>query len=311
MPVLNGVSYAIAQPCLDLAAQMKALGIQNLGIVGDLSHQAGCGDHVPWQCTGHYGKITAIDIGWGGTVNGVRLTPALLRRYLLPRLRAHTWEFYQIKYIITNYLLNDTRAPYNLKDQTGGDGPDHMHISFLNSAFSARCALLTDFVAWVRAGQPNPVTFKAGSAPASSEDSTVSATTLSDGRTLFAIVGTDGKIYRSTDPTVKYSLVGNSTWLAGVGVAAVGKTAYFAVRDEDKSIHLVTISDLDSGAGYVDEKIGGTGSGAPAIAVTLTGLRLLVKGTDPKGTLYVNTFDRTKPAGQQWTGWKPTPGQAK
>jgi hypothetical protein len=313
VPVINGVSYQRAQPCLDLAAQMKVAGIRNLGIDGDLAHQDGCGDHVPWECTGHFHWVTAIDIGWGGTINGVRLSPALLRTYLLPRLRAHTWEFYQVKYIITGNKLNDTRPPYNLKDQYGPDGTDHMHISFLNSAVHARCTIIQDFVAWVQAGRPNPVTFDPRAA--AKGESTVGATTLDDGTPLYAAIGSDSKIYKSFTPTAAtgaYALVGNSTWLPGVDVVAEGKGAVFAVRDEDRSIWLVFVDDIRSGAGYRAVRLGGTGAGTPAIARLAPGrYGILVKGTDTKGTLYAGIYDKSRPAGQEFMGFSPTKGYAR
>jgi len=268
MPVLNGVSYQIAQPCTDLASQMKAAGIQNLGIVGDLSHQAGSGDHVPWASTGHYGWITAIDIGWGGTLNGRRLTPALLRQYLLPRLRAHTWEFYQIKYIITNYILNDTRSPYNLKDQTGGDGPDHMHISFLNTAIRSHCSLISDFVAWVKAGCPNPVTFKPGTSTTTKE-SHMSSVLKDDGSSVVFAVDVFGKLVSSSNLGDNWSEpISADVFDAGVSVARFGTGAIGVACKADRSIWLLHFPNLDATAlGYRAQRLPGSGANTPTVVV--------------------------------------------
>lgn len=269
MPVINGVSYTIAQPCLDLAAQIKAAGIANLGIIGDLSHQAGCGDHVPWACTGHYGWVTAIDIGWGGTLNSRRLSPALLRQYLLPRLRAHTWEFYQIKYIITGYVLNDTRAPYNLKDQTGGDGPDHMHISFLNSAVKSHCSLISDFIAWVKADCPNPVTFKPGTSTAAAKESHMASVLKADGSAVVFAVDVFGKLVSSTNLGDNWSAaLGADVFDAGVSVARFGTGALGVACKADRSIYLLHIPNLDDPSnGYRSQRLPGSGGDTPSITI--------------------------------------------
>jgi len=268
MPVLDGVSYTIAQPCLDLAAQMKVANIQNLGIVGDLSHQAGCGDHVPWECTGHYGWITAIDIGWDGYINGVRVTPALLRKYLLPRLRAHTWEFYLIKYIITGRILNDTRPPYNLRDQSGSDGDDHMHISFLNSAIRKRCTLIQDFIAWVKAGMPNPVTFDPR-AIIDTGDAKMDTIVLKDGRPALFFIDVNGHPVVSYDEGQHYAVISSAKkYSAGISLKWRGDGLIAAVRDQGRGVHMLHIPNPVSPAdGFRDQWIGGTSACTPGVAV--------------------------------------------
>lgn len=271
MPVLDGVSYEIAQPCLDTAAQMKVAGIENLGIVGDVSHQAGCGDHVPWDCTGHPGWITAIDIGWGGTINGTRITPALLRLYLLPRLRAHTWEFYVVKYIITNYLLNDTRWPYNLKDQTGGDGPDHMHISWLNSAIHKRVTLIQDFIAWVKAGMPNPVTFNPR-ANADTGDGKMDSIVLDDGRDVLGFIDVQGNLVLSYDRGQHYVKLSTSgAYAAGLSLANwKGGALAAARRKSDRGVMLLHIPQIGAAqptVGFASQFMNGTSAGPVSLTV--------------------------------------------
>lgn len=306
MPVVGGVSYSIAQPCLDLAAQLKAAGIANLGIEGDLAHQAGCGDHVPWECTGHFHWITAIDIGWGPVVNGVRLTPALLRQYLLPRLRAHTWEFYMIKYIITNYILNDTRPEYGLRDQKGGDGPDHMHISFLNSAIGKRCTLIQDFVAWVRAGMPDPVTFRPGSGESSGAD--MAMVTLSGDRTAVVVRGANKGIYvrvlAAGKPKTSWARVGSV--VAGSGVDAATRTGddlwIVALDPDDKSVRVISTANAEILAAPRVQDVGGKGLGsAPGISASGLDILITVAGVSPHpGQIYLKRWAGVT---NEWIDW--------
>lgn len=228
MPVLNGVSYQIAQACLDIRAQMKKHGIQNLGIEGDLRHQAGCGDHVPWMCTGHYGWIMAIDIGWGPVRPGkVQFTPARLRQYLLPRLRAHSAEWDWVKYIITGNKLNDTRPQWNLEDQWGPDGDDHMHISVDNDNKTTHTTLIDDCMAWLDAGMPNPVTFRPSAATGTTRKAESALISLKVGTTLHSFgIGTlpgpdTGWLYHSND--------GGANWVPILKVGASFKGPWQSV----------------------------------------------------------------------------------
>lgn len=154
--------WVAAQPIKELAAQLRAVGGRNAGVIGDLSHLSGSGDHTPWSSDGPPGVVKAIDIGDGGAI---ALNPVdMAENFLVPRLRARYSGgpvlHPEVKYILTNYHLWDTRAPWNMRQQVGGDGPDHLHISVLASAVNAHSTIVSDYLAWRAAGRPNPVTFR-------------------------------------------------------------------------------------------------------------------------------------------------------
>lgn len=134
------------------------------------------------------------------------------------------------------------------------------------------------------------------------------ATTLADGTPLFALVGTNGRLYMTSDPTKGYTVVGVETYLPGVDVTnRSGNDAWFALRAKDKSIRLVNVPDVHAPTvGVNEQNLSGTGDGGPAIVVLNNGLQLIVKGTDPAHKVYVNTYV----TGGKWTGWVPTKGQA-
>jgi hypothetical protein len=65
----------------------------------------------------------------------------------------------EFKYGISDYVLRDSRAPFNMRDQKGGDGPGWLHLSFRPSHVKKHSTLIADAVAWHKAGRPSPVTF--------------------------------------------------------------------------------------------------------------------------------------------------------
>lgn len=331
MPILDGISYQIAQTCLDIRAQMKKHGIQNLGIEGDLRHQAGCGDHVPWECTGHYGWIMAIDVGWGPIRPGkIRFTPARLRQYLLPRLRARKAEFGWVKYIITGNVLNDTRSPWNLKDQWGPDGTDHIHISVDNDNKTTHTTLIDDCMAWLDAGMPDPVTFVPGQTSGVIEmRSVVAACQLETGEDIAAVLGSDFKIYLSVngggfravntapqrfDPGLSMCPDGEG----GVVICAIDShKMIFPVRVRDV-LHADTLRAVVVPPAPIPGPAGA--EGAPGVSRTADGkFRMTLVGTnaaDAADGLLAHSIYRAVSTGVDengvihWGGFSPLPGSA-
>jgi len=312
MPVINGVSYQIAQPCLDMSAQMKVAGIENLGIIGDLSHQAGCGDHVPWSCTGHYGWVNAIDVGWGPTINGVRITPALLRRYILPRLRAHTWEFYVVLYIITGDVLNDVRPQYGLRDQVGPDGTDHMHFSFQNSAEHKHVTIIQDFIAWVRAGMPNPVTFDPR-ANSDTGDSRMDSIVTPDGRDVLGYIDVNGHPVLSFDRGKTYTTLSTSkAYAPGMSLVNWNGGLLAGVRDSNRGVQMLHIPNALTtapAAGLTVQPMGGTSAGPVSLTV-LPDKTLQFYGKSTLASDFGAPYMLLLPTTGASTGWRKLAGRA-
>jgi hypothetical protein len=65
----------------------------------------------------------------------------------------------EYKYGISDWELRDARAPWNMKKQAGGDGPDHLHLSFMPNAVKSRCSMIAEAIKWNVAGRPPAVEF--------------------------------------------------------------------------------------------------------------------------------------------------------
>lgn len=158
-----GVTGWLAQPVVDLEAQITAAHGVSMGTIGDASHlwnngsprtvaNRRHGDHTPWSSDGAPGWVTAIDIG---ALPGI--SPTDLRAFALAGAKAGLYP--EIKYLVGNNVLNDGRAPWHWKNQYGGDGPDHLHVSFNPGAVRSHSVLVDEAVAWNAARRPDPVTF--------------------------------------------------------------------------------------------------------------------------------------------------------
>jgi len=294
-----------------VASYTKHNGV-SWGTVGNASHWAAgkFGDHTSKQETGHAPYITANDSWTGGTYDHREFA----FEFLLPRLQAGFYKN-QVKFFNCSFKQWSANNGWARQQDTSGD--DHLHVSFEgNGEFHW---LATDeYFEWKADGKPNAKTWISNGA--ASEDYEMSGTLLADGSPLFSFVGTDSKMYKSFDPSAPlaqhpYLLVGNNTWLPGVGVATDGSNGVFAVRDEDKTVHLIIVENAKSGAGYKDLGRLGTAankaaSGPGIVRLSQGRYMIMIKGTDRKQTVYIGIYDRSK-VGEEFSKWSATKGYAK
>lgn len=158
---------------------------------------------------------------------------------------------------------------------------------------------------------PRSMTLAGKSHPtATTEDDSMGACALNDGTVALFAVGTDGFPYLSLDDGAKWVPVSKGRqFLPGAGLATLDGVGLLAtVRDSAKGIHLLHVPDPTKPTiGYVDQPLGGTGSGSVSIVVTASkAIHLAVRGTDGKGTIYVDTIQHDG----THAGWKPTKGRA-
>lgn len=160
----EGVTGTLSQPVADVVAQLAAHGGRNVGTIGNADHlwDGGSprtvanrrhGDHTPWSSDGPAGYIMAVDVKSLPGISPVDLW----HRFVTPCVKAGLYP--EFKYGISDYVLRDSRAPFNMRDQKGGDGPGWLHLSFRPSHYKKHSAIIEDAVAWHKAGRPNPVTF--------------------------------------------------------------------------------------------------------------------------------------------------------
>jgi LysM repeat protein len=151
------VPYRVIQPVLDMVTQYKQYfprGV-NLGTIGNRDHLLGKGDHTPWAGDVVNGKrhqaglLYADDLG--KSKDALDFDPGeFLFEFLLPRLQA---KFYpELKYLLTEYKLVDRRYWWRL--QKGGDGPGHVHCSFMPGHEKTRSYVIRDYYAWLKNGKP-------------------------------------------------------------------------------------------------------------------------------------------------------------
>lgn len=300
----HGYSWRYSTPVVDTMAQAKAAGITAYGL-GDDSHWNGSGDHVSKPSTGHAGWITAVDLMAGSGYNPVDHLDA----YLLPRCKAGLEP--TIKYLITDYRLYDAR--YGWARQSGGDGPDHLHISF-NNSYSARASLFKDYQAWKTAGRPNPVTFKAGDAGVQ-EDQDVSVVQLANGRAALLCRGTNDAPYvrvitmNGEGTELGWRKLANTTVGSSLsGVSPDGtKLVLATLHPTTKAVRVFLVDDVTKEVpGVRALELGGKGFGTPDVAVD--GDRLVVTVVGDKNVIYLNTSDD---AGDTWRGFWDTSGKGK
>jgi uncharacterized Zn-binding protein involved in type VI secretion len=159
-------------------------------------------------------------------------------------------------------------------------------------------------------------------------ESGMGATTLSDGRPLFAAIGTNHRLCASTDPLAAaspYRYVGGSTWLPGCDVATWGAGAVFLVRDEDRQIYVITVPDMAgdlskaapqllpnrNADGTPNTKVKATADGGLSVTPVGDRFECLAKGTDADSTLYAGSFTLNANGGVAGSsGWKATDGAA-
>jgi GH25 family lysozyme M1 (1,4-beta-N-acetylmuramidase) len=160
----EGVPGTLTQPVADLMAQLAKAGGAHIGNIGNASHlwnngsprtvaNRRHGDHTPWSSDGPSGYVKALDVK---SIPGI--TPHhLLTRFLVPTVKAGLYPEY--KYGISGYELYDSRPPFNMRKQPGGDGFGHCHLSFRADSTRRHSTIVEDAVAWHAAGRPDPVTF--------------------------------------------------------------------------------------------------------------------------------------------------------
>jgi hypothetical protein len=160
----EGVTGTLCQPVADVLAQLAANGGRNVGTIGNATHlwnngaprtvaNRRHGDHTPWSADGPAGFVMAVDVK---SLPG--LSPVdLWHRFVTPCVKAGLYP--EFKYGISDYVLRDSRPPFNMRDQKGGDGPGWLHLSFRPSHVRAHSTLIADAVAWDKAGRPSPVAF--------------------------------------------------------------------------------------------------------------------------------------------------------
>lgn len=279
----HGYYWKYSTPVNDTMAQAASAGITAYGI-GDDSHWQGCGDHVSKPCTGHPGWITAVDLM---ARSGVFDPIDFVMNFLLPALKAGF--FPEIQYLLTNYGLWDRK--YGWSKQSGGDGPDHAHISHTN-AFSLRATYLTKYQNWKKAGRPAVVAWlRSGSTPEVTEmRSALSAVTIPDGRTVTALVGSDNYVYIDIDGAGFHKVdTGTQKFDPGVSASPDGKAGlYLGLIESHKSPFVVHVPDvsLRKASQLPVKALPGTLQGPPAVALTKDG-QLVVTGvgTDSKHNL--------------------------
>lgn len=145
------------------------------------------------------------------------------------------------------------------------------------------------------------------------EDSMPNSCVLADGTEVFAVIGTDERIWITLTggmTAVDWKPVGTGKWLPGVSmVSRDGRRLDFLVRRKDQAIRLVTLADPERPeTGITDQDMRGFGDGPPSMEVIPGGLRLLTKGTLGDGSVYRRRWS-TKD--QTWSRWERTAGRAK
>lgn len=160
----EGVTGTLCQPVADVLAQLAANGGRDIGTIGNATHlwnngaprtaaNRRHGDHTPWSTDGPAGFVMAVDVK---SLPGI--TPVdLWHLFVTPCVKAGLYP--EFKYGISDYVLRDSRPPFNMRDQKGSDGPGWLHLSFRPSHVRAHSTLIDDAVAWNKAGRPSPVTF--------------------------------------------------------------------------------------------------------------------------------------------------------
>lgn len=160
----EGVTGTLSQPVADVVAQLAAHGGRNVGTIGNASHlwDGGSprtaanrrhGDHTPWSSDGPASYIMAVDVKSLPGISPVDLW----HKFVTPAVKAGLYP--EFKYGISDFVLRDSRPPFNMRNQPGTDGPGWLHLSFRPSHYKKHSTIVEDAVAWHKAGRPNPVTF--------------------------------------------------------------------------------------------------------------------------------------------------------
>lgn len=296
----NGHPWKYSQAVIDTALYAASRGIVWYGL-GDTHHWQGSGDHISIN-NDHPGWITAIDVMDGPEFDA----PETMHGFLVPTV-ASTMDYSQgyctrypeLKYVICDYELRDTRKPYNWSKQSGGDGPDHVHLSFRNN-YSLHSQILAESFGETVTNQ----------------GADMAMVDLADGRVAVVARGTDNNLYVRV---LTHDAGALTDWMkigvkCGSPVDACTRTGFdlaIATLDpKDRSVLLITIANAVDPVNPYTQDLGGKGiGGAPGIAATENGdLFLSVAGTGPrKGEIYLNRWDSQKRA---WRGWWDSSGQA-
>jgi len=156
------VAFKLAKPVQNTQDQFKKYFPKApfLGTIGDARHLKGSGDHTPWASDRIGGKshqkgtVYAADLG-----NGPGFSTKQFQTWLLTQLKAGKYP--EVKYMISNYQLNDRR--YGWKNQRGSDGPGHVHLSFMPGHENTTSTILQDYHNYLT--KPKPVQKVAPKAP--------------------------------------------------------------------------------------------------------------------------------------------------
>ena len=312
--VYNGHPWRYSQPVIDSMAQFAARGGVAYGL-GDSAHWTGSGDHISIN-NDHPGWITAVDLM---SKSGLFSAPDFFHNFLVPAVAAEFSGgpvlYPELKYAISDYELRDRRPAYDWRKQSGGDGPDHVHLSFTNN-FTAHTNVVDEYFAWLADGRKPVVAWLIGyrADPTKESEADMSMVTLSKGRIATVVRGLDKRIYRLlTDVAGKvvddWQLVGNMPVASGVDACTrFGDDLWAVALDpKDDSVLVFSTPDVEGGSGLQVQDIGGAGiGGAPGITASGNNILVTVAGTYPRpGTVYMNVWN-----GAGWSGWKLTSGTA-
>ena len=284
--VYNGHSWKYSQAVIDTALMAAEHDITWYGL-GDEPHWQGSGDHISIN-NDHPGYITAIDLMTGQGFSGPEMFD-----WLVPRPS----DYPELKYIISDHKLRDVRSPFNWREQSGGDGPDHIHISFSNN-YSLHSHMLGDYLG----ADVNP-------------GADMSMVQLRGGRVAVVARGTTNKIYvriLTNDGKAKTDWMELDV-MVGSPVDCTTRNGddlwITALKPDTHSVLVISVLDAEKLSGLRVQDLGGQGvGGAPGITSSGNDLYLSVAGTYPaKGSIYLN---RWISAQTKWSGWWYASGQA-
>lgn len=158
----KSVAWVLCQPGVDMVSQFAKYfpKARNGGTIGNaVTHLPGFGDHTPWAGDVIGGKRHKAGVVYADDLmSHVTFDPTeFVFEFLRPRVLAGYYD--ELKYLLTDWKLIDRR--YTWRFQKGGDGPDHVHVSFMPGYESVRSNVIRDYYYWKRNGKP-----KVGQKPA-------------------------------------------------------------------------------------------------------------------------------------------------
>lgn len=307
------VAYTLIQPIKDLKVQWRTLFSQGayLGDIGDARHLRGSGDHTPWASDVIFGRrhkrgyVYAVDLGHD-RVGPVLFNPWKYFLWLEQQLKKGSYP--EIKYLITNYVLIDRR--YGWRRQRGGDGPDHIHISFMPGSESAHSTIIRDYHRFLTGG--GDVDERMGGEVA------VAIAPLRDDWAVLAVRGTDGYLYfrwinddgsLRTDATTgkPYGWRKVNVKIASPpqAVSRSGSDLWITALDSDRHVLLISTPNVFPGsATWTLQNVGGVGTSAPDILARPDRVTLTVRGVNGQ------PYTRGYVSDRGWGDWRAMGGQA-